>query len=63
MDGQRVEMGPGEVSFGADQGTTQGKGHRSGTAGPMPCRMMIVQLGDRWKGARPGELEAPNEKT
>ncbi len=35
MDGKRVEMGPGEVSFGGDQNTkpdAQGrKGHRSGT--------------------------------
>jgi hypothetical protein len=57
MDGQRVEMGPGDVSFGADQGTAGGKGHRSGTVGDAPCRMMIVQLGERWTGARPGALE------
>jgi hypothetical protein len=44
MDGERVEMGPGEVSFGNDQGTTEGKGHRSGVLGDRPCRLMIVQL-------------------
>ncbi len=58
MDGQRVEMGPGDLSFGADQGTTGSKGHRSGTVGDAPCRMMIVQLGERWTAARPGELES-----
>jgi hypothetical protein len=48
MDGQRVEMGPGEISFGEDQGTkadTQGhKGHLSGTVGDAPAVLMIVQF-------------------
>ena len=47
MDGQRVEMGPGEVSFGGDQNSqeTQGrKGHRSGAVGDEPAVLMIVQL-------------------
>jgi hypothetical protein len=44
MDGTRVEMGPGEVSFGGDQGSKGEKGHRSGVVGNRPCRMMIVQL-------------------
>ena len=62
MDGQRVEMGPGDVSFGADQHTKpneQGhKGHLSGTVGQEPARLMIVQLtDDKWVGARPGELQ------
>lgn len=61
MDGERVEMGPGEASFGADQNTVEDeegrKGHVSGTVGDEPCRMMIVQLGDAYLGARPGELE------
>jgi hypothetical protein len=61
MDGQRVEMGPGEISFGADQDTKpdgEGRtGHRSGTAGGEPCTMLIVQLGERYRAARPGELE------
>ena len=61
MDGQRVEMGPGDVSFGADQHTKpneQGhKGHLSGTIGQEPALLMIVQLiEDKWVGARPGEL-------
>ena len=50
MDGKRVEMGPGEISFGEDQGTrpdTQGhKGHLSGTVGNEPSVLMIVQLPD-----------------
>ncbi|ARV58381.1 cupin [Nostocales cyanobacterium HT-58-2] len=48
MDGQRVEMGSGEISFGGDQGTktdAQGhKGHLSGTVGDTPVLLMIVQF-------------------
>jgi len=48
MDGHRVEMGPGDLSFGQDQGCVAGeggrKGHRSGTIGAEPCVVMIVQL-------------------
>ena len=48
MDGQRVEMGPGEVSFGEDQHCVPGPdgriGHRSGTVGDEPAHLMIVQL-------------------
>jgi len=47
MDGQRVEMGPGEISFGADQHTKEcdGKsGHLSGTIGDAPCVLMLVQF-------------------
>ena len=55
MDGERVTMGPGEFSFGADQNTTAGKGHRSGTAGDEPCRMMIVQIKEKqFRAAKPG---------
>jgi hypothetical protein len=47
MDGQRVEMGPGDLSFGEDQGTradAQGRrGHLSGTVGDEPAVLMIVQ--------------------
>jgi hypothetical protein len=50
MDGKRVEMGPGELSFGEDQSTqpdAQGrKGHISGTIGKEPAVLMIVQLKD-----------------
>ncbi|MHB8563554.1 MAG: cupin domain-containing protein [Acidiferrobacteraceae bacterium] len=48
MDGMRIEMGPGELSFGGDQNCApdaQGyKGHRSGTVGDQPAVLMIVQL-------------------
>ncbi|GJD48718.1 hypothetical protein OPKNFCMD_1442 [Methylobacterium crusticola] len=46
MDGTRVEMGPGEISFGEDQNTREvgGKrGHLSGTVGDAPAVLMIVQ--------------------
>lgn len=59
MDGHRVEMGPGDVSFGGDQNTkpnAQGhKGHLSGTVGKAPAKLMIIQLlGDKWIAAKPG---------
>ena len=48
MDGQRVEMGAGEMSFGEDQNCTPDargrKGHMSGTVGASPAVLMIVQL-------------------
>ncbi|MBD2609796.1 cupin domain-containing protein [Nostoc punctiforme FACHB-252] len=48
MDGQRVEMGPGEISFGADQSskedTQNHKGHLSGTVGDVPAVLMMVQF-------------------
>lgn len=61
MDGMRVEMGVGEVSFGGDQNTKSNpeghKGHLSGTVGEEPARLMIVQLnGERWIGLRPGDF-------
>lgn len=61
-DGVRVEMGPGEVSFGGDQKSKSDAerptGHRSGTVGDAPAVLMIVQLDDdRWIGARPGAFK------
>jgi hypothetical protein len=47
MDGTRVEMGPGEISFGGDQNCREvdGKrGHRSGTIGDVPAVFMVVQF-------------------
>ncbi|MEO9148788.1 MAG: cupin domain-containing protein [Burkholderiaceae bacterium] len=48
MDGTRIEQGPGEFSFGEDQGCTKSadgrKGHRSGTIGDQPAVLMTVQL-------------------
>jgi hypothetical protein len=61
MDGKRVEMGPGDISFGGDQNTKEDKngrkGHLSGTIGQEPAVLMIVQLKDtKWKGAKPGDF-------
>jgi hypothetical protein len=56
MDGQRVEMGPGEISFGEDQHTRErdGKrGHRSGTVGDEPAVLMIVQFDHAPRPASP----------
>ena len=48
MDGTRIEQGPGEFSFGEDQGCKADadgrKGHRSGTLGDAPAVLMTVQL-------------------
>ena len=47
MDGHRVEMGPGELSFGGDQGCrrTEGRlGHRSGALDGQPAMLMLIQL-------------------
>ena len=48
MDGQHVEMGPGELSLGEDLNCINdgaGRiGHRSGTVGAEPVHLMIVQL-------------------
>jgi hypothetical protein len=50
MDGTRVEMGPGEISFGGDQNCREVNGrcgHRSGTIGDAPAVLMVVQFDDR----------------
>ena len=62
MDGRRVEMGPGALSFGGDQHTKPdangNQGHRSGTVGDEPCYLMVVQLlDDAFTAARPGAFE------
>ena len=44
MDGMRVEMGPGELMMGEDQGTKDKKGHKSGTVGNEPCTMIVTGL-------------------
>jgi hypothetical protein len=47
MDGQRVEMGSGEISFGADQNTRQigdRKGHLSGVVGDKPAVLLLIQF-------------------
>jgi hypothetical protein len=56
MDGQRVEMGPGEISFGADQNTKEvaGKrGHLSGTVGDEPAVLMLIQFEQAPASPRP----------
>lgn len=47
QDGSRVEMGPGDIHFGQDQGTEEkdGKiGHLSGCVGEEPCYQLMVQF-------------------
>ena len=47
MDGQKVELGAGDLSFGGDQGSIERDGrvgHRSGTVGGEPAVLMIVQI-------------------
>jgi hypothetical protein len=58
-DGTRVEMGPGDMSFGSDQNAKPDKdgrqGHRSGTVGDVPAVLIVVQLNDEtWVATRPG---------
>jgi hypothetical protein len=48
-DGKKVTMGPGDASFGGDQGAHAGEksgsvGHRSGTVGDHPAVLRVVQL-------------------
>ena len=47
MDGTRVELGAGAISFGGDQNCREAdgkKGHKSGTVGDVPAVLMIVQF-------------------
>ncbi|MGY5351151.1 hypothetical protein ACXGQW_01035 [Wenyingzhuangia sp. IMCC45533] len=47
QDGNRVEMGPGDIHFGQDIGTKEidsKKGHKSGTVGDEPCYQMVIQF-------------------
>lgn len=49
MDGTRVEMGAGEISFGADQHCRESagrRGHLSGTLGAAPAVLMVIQFDD-----------------
>ncbi len=56
MDGTRVEMGPGELMMGEDQNSRGGKGHRSGTVGNVPCRMIVTALDISPTVDRPGHF-------
>jgi hypothetical protein len=47
MDGTKIEMGAGELSFGGDQhcrSVDGRKGHRSATIGDVPAVLMVVQF-------------------
>ncbi|MEO6798638.1 MAG: hypothetical protein ABI178_01675 [Rhodanobacter sp.] len=47
MDGTKVELGPGDLSFGGDQHCKEKdgrKGHRSATVGDAPTVLMVVQF-------------------
>jgi hypothetical protein len=60
MDGERVEMGPGHISFGEDQGCVphDGRiGHRSGTIGNEPAVLMVVQFDTRRTHPSPCRFE------
>jgi hypothetical protein len=60
MDGERVEMGPGHISLGEDQGCIphDGRiGHRSGTIGTEPAVLMIVQFDTRRAHSAPCRFE------
>ncbi len=61
MDGKRVEMGPGELSFGNDQNTKPDargcRGHRSGTVGDQPCVTMLVQVDQSPVNSKPCQLK------
>jgi hypothetical protein len=49
MDGTRVEMGPGQFSFGGDQHCRElagRRGHLSGTLGAEAAVLMVVQFDD-----------------
>ena len=50
MDGTRIEMGPGELSFGEDQLAREDAagraGHLSGVVGETPCVLMLIQVLD-----------------
>lgn len=60
MDGVRQEFGPGEVSFGEDQGCIENNGktgHLSGTLGNTPCVLMVVQFDTKREATTPCRFE------
>ena len=44
MDGLIVTMGAGELSFGGDQGSRDGRGHRSWTMGSEEAVLLLIQV-------------------
>ena len=60
MDGTRVEMGPGELMMGEDQGTRERdgrRGHLSGTVGDEPCTMIVTGLDVAPTVGQPGRFK------
>jgi hypothetical protein len=56
MDGQRIEMGPGDIAFGADQNAKETggrKGHRSGVVGDVPAVLLLIQFENAPPGPSP----------
>ena len=56
MDGQRIEMGSGEISFGADQNAREAggrKGHLSGVVGDEPAVLLLIQFENAPTGPSP----------
>jgi hypothetical protein len=58
-DGTRVEMGPGDIHFGQDQGTTDERGHRSGQVGDEPCHQLILQFAESPAAQTPHPFGGP----
>jgi len=49
QDGNRVEMGPGDLHWGQDLNTNEidgNVGHRSGQIGDVPCVQMMIQFAE-----------------
>ncbi|ABI47353.1 cupin domain-containing protein [Synechococcus sp. CC9311] len=46
MDGTVVEMGPGDISFGGDQGTFNQQGHCSWCIGDLPAELLLVHASE-----------------
>jgi hypothetical protein len=58
--GHRLEMGPGEIHWGEDVRTADGRGHRSGQIGEHPCVQLIIQfeMSESRGGADPFAVQA-----
>lgn len=60
QDGTRVEMGPGDIHWGQDLGTTPmdgNTGHRSGQVGDEPCVQMMIQFAEPHNQGSPTSFE------
>jgi len=59
MDGERVEFGPGDLSFGGDQDCREvegRRGHLSGAVGDAPAVLMLVQYA-QGRGPSPSDFQ------